>query len=220
MKATRRLGALVPQDRAVAVSEAVAALRAGELVVFPTDTVYGVACDPWREDSLEALYWAKQRPRSLAIPLLVSAPEQVVQAAWRWPASFSELVSHFWPGGLTVILPKHGRVPAILSAGHDTVAVRMPDHPLALEIIAQMGGALAVSSANLSGKPSPSRAEEAWADLQGRVALVLDGGPCPGGVASSIVDLSIEPPVLLRSGALQADMLRRYLPNLRLAAEV
>jgi L-threonylcarbamoyladenylate synthase len=219
MKATRYLKAVAPEARESAVAEAVAALHAGELVVFPTDTVYGVACDLWREASIEELYKAKQRPQSMPIPVLISAPDQIAQVVNRWPASFPELATRFWPGGLTVILPKHARVPAALCAGGDTLAVRMPDHPLALEIIAEMGGALAVTSANLSGKPAPSTAAEAWADLQGRVAMVVDGGPCPGGIASSIVDLSREPPVLLRSGALERRELQRFLPDLRLPTE-
>ncbi len=197
-----------------ALSQAVEALRAGQLVAFPTDTVYGVGCDLWQERALERIYWAKLRPRNLAIPLLVSGPEQVAQVARDLPPLFGPLVERFWPGGLTVIVPRQPSLPEILCAGGDTVAVRMPNHPYALRLIAEMGGALAVTSANLSGRPSPRTAQEVLADLRGRVAVVVDGGACPGGVASTIVDLVSQPPRLLRQGEVDVEALRRLLPTL------
>ncbi len=197
-----------------ALSEALRALRCGELVVFPTDTVYGVGCDLWQIEAVERLYWAKQRPANMAIPILVSGPAQVMQVASEIPALFTPLVERHWPGGLSIVLRRRALVPDILCAGRDTVAVRMPAHPLALRLIAGMGGVLGVTSANLSGRQAARTAQEALAGLKGRVAIALDGGPCPGGVASSIVDLTAGPPMLLRQGALDANALREVLPAL------
>jgi L-threonylcarbamoyladenylate synthase len=142
----------------------------------------------------------------------------VAQVAASLPEAFDALVARFWPGGLTLVVPRRPEVPDILCAGGPTVAVRMPDHPLALALIEAMGGALAVTSANLSGRPAPAEADQALADLDGRVALVLDGGRCPGGLASSVLDLSQHPPVLLRAGPREVAALRALLPDCRSAA--
>ncbi|NLX43448.1 MAG: threonylcarbamoyl-AMP synthase, partial [Chloroflexi bacterium] len=197
-----------------AIAQAVNTLRRGGLVVFPTDTVYGVGCDLWSAPALEQLYRAKGRPAELAIPVLVSGPEGVATVA-RWlPDRFEELAGRFWPGGLTIVLPRQSNLPERLTSGRDTVAVRLPDHPVARALIAASGGALAVTSANVSGRPAATTAQDALADLAGRVELVLDGGACPQGVASSIVDLSVSPPRLLRPGALDVAALREILPDL------
>ena len=196
------------------IEDAVRALRAGHLAAFPTDTVYGVGCDLWQPAAIERIYWAKLRPRRIAIPVLVSSPEGVCRVAGILPLAFGALVGRFWPGALTVVVPRHPSVPEILCAGGLTIAVRMPDHPLALRLIAAMGGALAVTSANLSGRPSPTTAAEVLAELDGRVAVLLDGGVCFGGVASSIVDLTVSPPRLLRRGGLDMAALREMLPDL------
>ena len=197
-----------------ALEQAIQALRAGEIVVFPTDTVYGVGCDLWNPEAIERLYWAKKRPKKLPIPVLVSAPEHVQQVAHHLPPYFDVLVESFWPGGLTLIVRRRPQVPAVLCAGGDTVAVRMPAHPLALRLIEAMGGALAATSANISGNPAPKSASDALEELQGRVAIVLDGGDCPGGIASTIVDLVSSPPRLLRHGPLSATAIRELLPDL------
>jgi len=200
-----------------ALPQALEALRGGQLVVFPTDTVYGLGCDLWQSRAVKRLYWAKQRPLSLAIPILVSAREQVTQVASELPAPFEALVERYWPGGLSVIVRRRASVPDVVCAGRPTVAVRMPRHPLALHLIAGMGGALAATSANLSGQGAARTVQEALAGLEGRVAVALDGGPSPGGLASSIVDLTVDPPVLLRRGALGVDPLREVLPRLIVA---
>ncbi|MHB1293357.1 MAG: L-threonylcarbamoyladenylate synthase [Anaerolineae bacterium] len=204
----------LPAGEASAVDEALRALRQGELVVFPTDTVYGVGCDVWRAEAVEKLYWAKGRPAHLAIPVLVSSQDALVRVARALPKDLGPLAEAFWPGALTVVVRRAPDLPAILTAGEDTVAVRMPDDALALALIEGMDEALAVTSANLSGRPSPVTAQDALRDLGGRVAVVLDGGTCPGGVASSIVDLVSDPPVLLRQGGLSLEALQQVLPRL------
>jgi len=190
------------------------ALRSGEVVAFPTDTVYGVGCDLWNPKAIERLYWAKLRPKDLAIPVLVSGPEHVARVARELPAPFKLLLERFWPGALTLIVPRRPEVPDLLCDGGPTIAVRMPDHPLALRLIEGMGGVLAATSANLSGHPPATTAAEALAQLSGRVAVVLDGGECPGGVPSSIIDLVADPPLLLRQGHLSYEALREVLPTL------
>ena len=202
-----------------ALDEALLALRQGWPVVFATDTVYGVACDLWNSEAIERLYWAKRRPERLAIPVLVSDVAGVRAVAREEPPALAALAARFWPGGLTLVLRRRPEVPAVLSAGGDTVAVRLPDHPFARRLIAAMGGALAVTSANLSGQPAPRTAQEALAALGGRVACVVDGGPCALGVASTVVDLAARPPRVLRQGALPFEALRAVLPDLLPALE-
>ena len=211
---TREYAATDPQ----AVPRALRALRSGELVVLPTDTVYGVGCDLWQVGALELLYQAKRRPLHMAIPVLVSHPRHVAQVARALPPRFAAVAERFWPGGLTLIVPRRPKVPDILCAGGPTVAVRMPDHPLALALIEAMGGALAVTSANRSGHPAPTTASGAIEELRGRVSIVIDGGECPGGVASSIVNLVSDPPVLVRQGHLSADVLAEVIAGLVVAS--
>jgi L-threonylcarbamoyladenylate synthase len=201
-----------------ALPEAWSALRAGQLVAFPTDTVYGLGCDLWQPEAIVRLYRAKDRPRNLAIPVLVSAPKHVYQVAARLPPLFEEAIRRYWPGALTLIVPRRPAVPDMLCDGGPTVAVRMPDHSLALELIEGMGGTLAATSANLSGHLPAITAQRVLAELCGRVAVVLDGGKCSGGVASTIVDLVRDPPVLLRQGHLSLEALREALPALVLGA--
>ena len=177
---------------------AVDVLSSGGLVAFPTDTVYGVAALPWDVDAVAQLYEAKKRPCSKPIPLLLSDAEYVDQVAQ--PTSVVErLAERFWPGGLTLVLRKKERVPDVVTP-RPTVAVRIPDLPLARAIIREAGGVLAVTSANISGQPSPVTAEEVVRQLGGRIELVVDGGTCPGGVASTIVDCTTSPPRILRRG--------------------
>ena len=207
----------LPANDPDAIAEALQALRAGQVVVIPTDTVYGLACDLWQPEAIGRIYWAKQRPERLPIPVLISDPKYVLRVASHLPSTFVRLATRFWPGALTLVVARRPEVPEELGVGHSTVAVRMPNHPAALSLIEAAGGALAVTSANISGRPAPTTAAQALADLGGRVAIVLDGGECPGGVPSSIVDLVSRPPVLLREGNLAAELLRLELPDLVVA---
>ncbi len=206
--------------------EAVRILRANGAVVMPTDTVYGVGCDPWSPAAIERLYEIKLRPKQMAIPILLSAKtveaaRPVTQALDSGPKAeaFAALAERFWPGGLTIVVPAHPDLPPTLTAYRPTVALRMPDEELALRLIAAMGGALAVTSANISGEPAATTAQEALAQLNGRVELIIDGGTCAGGVASTIVDIVSSPPRLLRRGAIPIDILRQVLPDLAIGDE-
>ena len=187
-------------------------LHRGGLVVFPTDTVYGVAALARNAGAVAAIYRAKQRPATLPIPVMVAEPGQVQEVAWLLPG-FRELTGLFWPGPLTIILPKREPLPAIVTAGGDTVALRIPDHPLALELLRRVDAPLAVTSANLSGQPPARTAQEARAQLDGRVDAIVDGGVAPGGEPSTLLDLTCSPSAILRRGPVTEAQIRAVLAN-------
>jgi L-threonylcarbamoyladenylate synthase len=200
-----------------AVETAVQILRAGGLVAFPTDTVYGLASLPWDETIVGRLYEAKKRPADKPVPLLLSGADQVIRVA-SMPRHCSRLASRFWPGALTIVARKTESVPDAVSPG-PTVGVRVPDHPFARRVIAAAGGVLAATSANLSGNPAPVTASEVVGQLGGRIELVLDGGVAAGGVPSTVLDCASCPPVLIRPGAVSADELRGVLGRLVILEE-
>jgi L-threonylcarbamoyladenylate synthase len=189
-------------------------LRSGQLVAFPTDTVYGVGAHAFLPEAVASLYTAKKRPITKAIPLLVAGVEDVTLVARTVPVAAWKLVEQFWPGGLTIVLPRAEQVPPVVTAGGETVAIRCPDHPIPLNLMNAIGAPLAATSANLSGQASPAAARQVKRQLRGRVPLIIDGGECLGGVPSTVVDLSASPPRLLRAGAISAEALRELLPDL------
>jgi len=191
-----------------AIAQAVALLRSGDLVIFPTDTVYGVGALITHPQAVARLYQVKDRPGEKAIPLLIADPDDLEQAVTTVTPAARRLIARFWPGGLTLVLPKRPEVPPQVSPG-PTVAVRLPDHEGVRALIRAAGAPLAATSANRSGQPSPRTAQEALAQLGGRVPLILDGGPCPGGVPSTVVDCTVDPPRLLREGAIPASEIHR-----------
>ena len=177
----------------------------GGLVGVPTETVYGLAADGLNAAAVEKIYVVKNRPGTKPISLLVTGMEQVCVFCKDIPQAAYALAEAFWPGPLTMILHKRDNVPAIVTAGGDTVGVRCPDHPLTLALIREAQRPLAAPSANLSGMPSPKSAQEVLAYFDGKVDAVIDGGVCAIGVASTIVDLTSETPRLLRAGGLSVD---------------
>jgi len=186
-----------------AEAEAAEWLRRGLPVAFPTDTVYGVGVLPFDPAAIDRLYVAKGRPAEKGIPVLLADAGDVVLVAAAIPPSAAALMAHFWPGPLTLVVPRRAELPANLSPD-DTVAVRVPDHAVARALIRAAGGAVAASSANASGLPPALDGAAALAALGGRVAAVLDDGPSPGGMASTVVDCTVDPPRLLRHGPLSA----------------
>jgi len=196
---------LRPVDDPSAVTAAVDLLRAGGVVAFPTDTVYGLGAHAGLAAAVAALYDVKERPAEKAIPLLLSSADDLPQVADPVPELAWRLAARFWPGALTLVLPKGPAVIEAVSAGPG-VAVRVPDYPPLQALIRELGVPLAVTSANLSGAPSPVTARDVVAQLHGRVPLVLDGGPCRGGVPSTVLDLTANQPRILRSGALAAEI--------------
>jgi len=176
-------------------------IKRGELVVFPTDTVYGVGCDPYNTEALDQIYAAKGRSTQKAIPLLLSGFDSLNKVALDVPSTASVLGTAFWPGALTLVVPRRPELPRNLS-GTDTVAVRVPNHEELRAMIRACGGAIAATSANLSGQPDAIDAHSAAAYLGDQVALVIDGGLTRGGVPSTVVDCTTSPPRVLREGAI------------------
>lgn len=206
---------IIEAGNVVGIQEALDLLRSGELVAFPTDTVYGVAALPWDDDAVRRLYQVKERPEHLPIPLLLSDAAQLDRVAVL-PERCRVLPQRFWPGGLTLVLPKTAVVSPAIS-GRPTVAVRVPDLALTRDLIREAGGVLAVTSANVSGESSPVTAQQVEAQLGGRIPLIIDGGRCREGVASTILDCSVSPPLLLRRGAIGEADLHAVIGALRLA---
>jgi L-threonylcarbamoyladenylate synthase len=183
-------------------------LRAGELVAFPTDTVYGVGAICWNEEAVARLYTAKLRSLDKAIPILLADPADLALVADYLPHAGKQLVEAFWPGPLTMVVSRASVVPDAVTAGGDTVAVRIPNHDLARALIRAAGAPLATTSANLAGGPAAATAEEVAAQLEGRIAMILDGGRCPGGTASTVVDVTGDVPRILRQGPIsESDIL-------------
>ena len=195
----------------IAIRRAMEILRADGLVVFPTDTVYGVAAWVTSARGIDRLYEAKGRDATKAIPVLLGAPEQLPLVAINLPPHAQKLAAAFWPGAMTLVVPRHPGLPANLSQT-DTVGVRMPDHPFALDLLRQ-AGPLATTSANLSGGPNPQTAQEALAQLDGRVELVIDGGACPGGLPSTVVDATRPELAILRQGPLTLEILQKAIES-------
>jgi L-threonylcarbamoyladenylate synthase len=193
------------------LGEAVAILRRGGLVAFPTETVYGLGADALNPEALARIFVAKGRPRTNPLILHVSGLAMVRHLVAELPLPALRLMEAFWPGPLTLVLPKRAVVPDAATAGGPTVAVRMPDHPLALGLIRAFGGPLAAPSANRSEHVSPTTAAHVRADLGDRIDLILEGGPCQAGLESTVVDLSGPVPRLLRPGPLTPDHLAAVL---------
>jgi L-threonylcarbamoyladenylate synthase len=203
-----------PTDNPRAVERAVRLLRAGQVVAFPTDTVYGVGADALNEDAVGRLYDVKDRPADKAIPVLIADIADLVRIARQVPPVAWQLAECFWPGGLTIVLARSSALPEVLTAHGDTVAIRCPAHPVPQALMRALGAPLAATSANRSGHPAPTSAEDVVRQLAGRVPMILDGGMCAVGIPSSVVDLSVDPPQLARAGAVSAERLRQVLPNL------
>jgi len=191
--------------------EAVAVLRSGELVAFPTETVYGLGADGLDGDAVARIYAAKDRPSTNPLILHVDGLPMARRLCRVWPEAAVRLAEAFWPGPLTLVLPRRDLVPDVVTGGGDTVALRMPAHRVALSLIGLLGRPLAAPSANLSERVSPTRAEHVLEDLEGRIPLVLDGGPTARGLESTVVDLSGEAPRVLRPGPIPPARLRRLL---------
>jgi L-threonylcarbamoyladenylate synthase len=187
------------------IAHAVERLRAGKLVAFPTETVYGLGADARSEQAVRAVFTAKGRPTNN--PLIVHiADERSAQAvAGQWPAAARTLATRFWPGPLTIVVPRHPSLPALVTGGGDNVAIRCPDHPLALALLEAFDGPLVGPSANMSGMLSPTTADHVRRSLAGQDIMVLDGGPCRGGIESTVVSVAGTRPVVLRRGLITPD---------------
>jgi len=182
-------------------------IRQGGLVIVPTETVYGLAANAYDAEAVAEIYRVKGRPEVKPISLLVASMRDVERVCTDIPQAAYRLAERFWPGPLTMILPKAREVPEIVAAGGSTLGVRCPASPLTLALIRESGAPLAAPSANPSGEPGPVNAEEAAAYFLHKVPCILDGGPCTVGVASTILDLTVSPPRILRQGGLAEEIL-------------
>ena len=201
----------IPPD---VIAQAAALLRAGEVVAFPTETVYGLGADATSESAVRRIFAAKELPLSDPLIVHLAQAEQLTEVARDIPPIAWRLAARFWPGPLTLVLPRDPRIPALVAAGGATVGVRVPAHPVAQALLRATDLPVAAPSANRFMHTSPTTAAHVLADLDGRIACVLDGGPTLVGVESTVVDLTTSPPRLLRPGGVTLEALRELLPDL------
>jgi len=173
----------------------------GGVIAFPTDTVYGLGADAFNPTAVERIYEIKDRPKHRQLPLLIADINQLTTLAEPIPEITWFLARQFWPGGLTLVLPKTDSLPAYLAPG-STIAVRVPDHPVCLAIIQHLGNPIIGTSANISDQPAALTAEEVGQQLGGKIDFVINGGKCPGGKESTVVDVTRESPIILRQGTI------------------
>jgi L-threonylcarbamoyladenylate synthase len=199
------------------IERAARLLKGGGVVAFPTETVYGLGADAFNTKAVARIFEIKQRPHFDPLIVHICSPDQLPLLVTEISAAAQALIDHFWPGPLTLVLPKNPAVPDLVTSGLPSVAVRMPGHPLALELLRQTGTPIAAPSANRFGCTSPTTAQHVFDQLAETVDLILDGGPCPVGVESTIVSLMEGKPVLLRAGGIAAEEIERVIgPLLRI----
>lgn len=192
-----------------AILSALEILLSGGLVAFPTDTVYGVGSLAYHQQAIESIYVAKDRPMEKAIPVLIGDNEDLIKVAEEIPYFAMRLIDRFWPGPLTILVPKKPTLPEAISAT-STVGVRVPDHDIARGLL-RLAGPMAVTSANISGQPSPTTADQVYTQLNGRIAMILDGGETPGGIPSTLVDCTGDQIQVLREGPIsKAELLKIF----------
>jgi L-threonylcarbamoyladenylate synthase len=198
------------------IQKAAAIIRAGGLVAFPTETVYGLGADAMNADAVLALFEAKKRPLDNPPIVHVARTEDLYKLTEQVSPKAEKLIQAFWPGPLTLVFPRSQDVPEVTVAGLDTVAVRMPKHAVALALIRESHCAIAAPSANLAGKPSPTTAQHVLSDLNGRIDIILDGGATRIGVESTVLDVSVDLPMLLRPGGTPLEALQKVVGEVKL----
>lgn len=204
---------------AAALERACALLRAGQVVAFPTETVYGLGADALNPDAVRAIFAAKERPADNPLIVHVARREQL-EGLCEVTDTAKKLMDAFWPGPLTLLLRKTDRVPDVTTAGLASVAVRCPNHSVAHQLLAQCGLPIAAPSANRSGRPSPTTARHVLEDMEGRIPLILDGGECQVGVESTVLDVTGEAPCVLRPGAITPAMVKQVVGACTVAPSV
>ncbi len=204
-----------PEDEEI-YEQAAQIIRRGGLVAFPTETVYGLGADGMSEDAARKIYAAKGRPSDNPLILHIADREGLDCITYKVTEKADRLIRSFWPGPLTLIFEKKEGVPLCITGGLETVAVRMPSHPAARELIRKSGTAIAAPSANTSGRPSPTMAEHVMEDMAGRIDMLLDGGSVGIGLESTIVDMTVDPPMLLRPGYITVAMLKEVIGELQM----
>ncbi len=191
-------------------------INAGEVVGIPTETVYGLAADAFNEGAVRRIFEAKERPADNPLIVHISELSMISETASEIPAAAISCAKAFWPGPLTLVLPKTPDIPLVTSGGLDTVGIRMPSHPAARALIDAAGVPLAAPSANLSGRPSPTTAAHVLHDMKGRIPAIIDGGACEAGVESTVVCFEQNAVKILRPGRITAEMLSQVVPDVRI----
>lgn len=197
------------------IQDAVDVIRSGGLVAFPTETVYGLGADALNADAVQKVFAAKGRPADNPLIVHIASLETIQQFASVIPHKGQALAERFWPGPLTLIFQKKRNIPDSVTAGLNTVALRIPRHPVTLELLRKLQGGLVGPSANISGKPSPTDSEHVYNDLNGKIDLILDAGATAIGVESTVVDVTVDPPVILRIGGLSKEELEEEIGEIR-----
>ncbi len=204
-----------PEDEDI-YQQAAQIICRGGLVAFPTETVYGLGADGMSEDAARKIYAAKGRPTDNPLILHIADRKDLERITDKVTEDADKLMTCFWPGPLTLIFEKRKEIPYGITGGLETVAVRMPSHPAIRELIRRSGTAIAAPSANTSGRPSPTMAEHVWEDMAGRIDMLIDGGSVGIGLESTIVDMTVDPPMLLRPGYITVPMLKRVIGRLQI----
>jgi L-threonylcarbamoyladenylate synthase len=199
---------------------AIELIRNGGLVAYPTDTVYGLGTSIFQEGGVRRIFEVKGRPPSDPLPILIADVAQVEELAAVVPSVARDLMRRFWPGPLTIVLPRSSRVPEVVSGGGPSIALRMPNHPIPLRLIQEAGVPIVGTSANSHGAPSPITATQVATDIGDRIDLILDGGRTPHGIPSTVVDLTGAAPRVVRAGALDPALLREVLGEVLVTGRV
>lgn len=190
------------------VERAIRILKDGGIVAFPTDTIYGLGANAFNEDAVLRVYEAKARPRNFALTLLLADASQIKLVAENIPKMAWKLAERFMPGALTIVLNKSMAVSNMITGEGSTVAVRIPNHPVPIALVKGLGAPITGTSANISGGNNPLTAEDVFKQLRYRVDMIIDGGRCPIGVSSTVLDLTTNPPKIIREGAISRDQLK------------
>ena len=199
------------------IEQAVVVLKKDGVVAYPTDTVYGLGAAMNNLNAVERIFEVKGRPKGMALPLLAADREQIRKIAKNIPETAWQLIDKFMPGGLTIILQKADNVADIITGGSKTIGVRIPNHPIPIALIKGLGQPIVGTSANLSGQPSALTAEEVARQIGDRVDMIIDGGRSPGGVESTVVNLSGEKPKIIRVGAISPEEIKLICPDIEVA---
>jgi L-threonylcarbamoyladenylate synthase len=216
MKKTLKLKVNPQNPNSDSIQKAAEIIKRGGLVAFPTETVYGLGADALNAEAVLALFEAKKRPLDNPPIVHVDDPKEVSALVVKVPQKAKVLMEKFWPGPLTLIFKRSNKVPKQTTAGLDTIAIRMPNNKVALELIRKSGRPVAAPSANLAGKPSSTTAQHVFEDLKGRIDAIIDGGATKIGVESTVVDLTVDPPMLLRPGGTPFELLQQVVDDLQL----
>jgi len=194
-----------------AIREAALIVLGGGVIAFPTDTFYGLGCDPFNEKAVERIFYIKRREPKKPLPLLIGDLEEIDRLARNLPEEFYKITNAFWPGPITLVLEAADSLPQILLAGERKVGIRLPRYQLARQLTRACGGVITATSANLSGQPSAATAQEVIDQIGDQIDLVLDGGQTSGGAASTVLDLTVKPMKMLREGPIGFDALKNVL---------